>query len=372
MPAGSQELPFGAPEGLELAEQLDARGRASRWAIVSDGASEGARRELWRLGDRDERVALRLRQLAEAGVGGFVDGGRDDDGPWLVRDLPARSLDQLRRDDPGPMPWAQAVSIVRQVARALAACEERSLFPGIVTPRAVVAEQRKETIRVLLPAEALVGAMVGAPAPRGGTDTGPKALLWSPPEKLDDALWDAASNRYALGVLLYELLAGRHPFGGAGLRHALAEARDAEAAPFAPEIARKLPAGLQSCCLRMLALDPERRPSSAAAIAGDLAAVMEAIDGVLADWGEPESESEPEPVSEPVDVAAIAQIIADIIGLLEVDLGEATARLETLRGRVGGRPLRDRVEAIAERLAEFDTDGAENLLRDLDQTLENY
>jgi len=104
----------------------------------------------------------------------------------------------------------------------------------------------------------------------------------------------------------------------------------------------------------------------------DLAAVMEAIDGVLADWGEPESESEPEPVSESLDVAAIAQIIADIIGLLEVDLGEATARLETLRGRVGGRPLRDRVEAIAERLAEFDTDGAENLLRDLDQTLENY
>ncbi|MGC9527249.1 MAG: PAS domain-containing protein [Limnospira sp.] len=102
----------------------------------------------------------------------------------------------------------------------------------------------------------------------------------------------------------------------------------------------------------------------------DLAEVMDGIDALLVEWGEPESE--PESAAPPLDVAAIAQIIADIIGLLEVDLGEATARLETLRRRAGDTPLRDRAEAIAQRLAEFDTDGAENLLRDLKKTLENY
>ena len=268
MVEGSRELPSSTPEeqGYAASNPLEPRGRARRWAMPGG-------RELWRLESQDERVALRMGQLGQSGVGGFVDAGRDDDGPWLVRALPADTLDQLRRRQPGPMRWPRAVEVVRQVARALAACEELSLFPGAVTPSAVRATDDQDEVRVVLPADALVGAMVGAPAPRGGTETGPKALLWSPPEKLDDALWDAASNRYATGVLLYELLSGRHPFAGAGLRHALAEARHAEAAPFSPEVARTLPAGLQSCCLRLIARDPERRPASARAIEEELAAV---------------------------------------------------------------------------------------------------
>lgn len=268
MADGSPELPRSTPDdgGYVVGEALESRGRASRWSV--DGG-----RELWRLQDADERVARRLRQIAEAGVGGFVDGGRDEDGWWLVRDLPAETLEQLRRREPGAMEWRRAVDIGRRVARALAACEERSLFPGAVFPSAVMACQERDGARVVLPADALVGAMVGAPAPRGGTDTGPKALLWSPPEKLDDALWDAASNRYAVGVLLYELLSGRHPFAGAGLRHALREARRAEAAPFAADVARQLPAGLMSLCLRLVARDPDRRPGTATAIADELDAV---------------------------------------------------------------------------------------------------
>lgn len=268
MGESSPELPRSTPEdaGYVVGERLDGRGRAQRWAL------EGGR-QLWRLERADERVALRLRQLAEDGVGGFVDGGRDDAGPWLVRHLPRETLDQLRRREPSAMAWRRAVGVVERVARALAACEARSLFPGAVTPSAVMATEEGDEVRVVLPADALVGAMVGAPAPRGGTETGPKALLWSPPEKLDDALWDAASNRYAAGVLLYDLLSGRHPFSGAGLRHALREARQVEAAPFAKEVARALPAGLQSLCLRLIARDPDRRPATARAIAEQLESV---------------------------------------------------------------------------------------------------
>jgi eukaryotic-like serine/threonine-protein kinase len=251
--------------GLTLGSALDARGRASRARV------DGSSRELWRLEASDDRVVRRLLRLAESGIGGFVDAGLDDEGIWLLRAVPDKTLESLRRDASGPWPHERAVSMALAIAEALAACEAASLFPGAVTSATVCASESGE---VQLPADSLVGAMVGEPgAVRGGTDTGPKALLWSPPEKLDDALWDASSNRYALGVLLYDLLAGQHPFGGAGLRHALREARQDEAAPFARDVARKLPPGLQSTCLKLIARDPAERPASAAAIAEALGAI---------------------------------------------------------------------------------------------------
>lgn len=363
MADGSKELPRSTPQdvGHVVGEPLEPRGRAARWSL------EGGR-ELWRLDRDDQRVALRLRQLSVAGVGGFVDGGVDDDGLWLVRDLPRETLDQLRRAQPGAMPWRRAVEIVQRVARALAACEERSLFPGAATPSAVMATDDDGDLRVVLPADALVGAMVGAPAPRGGTNTGPKVLLWSPPEKLDDALWDAASNRYAVGVLLYELLSGRHPFAGAGLRHALREARQAEAAPFAAEVARTLPAGLMSTCLRLIARDPERRPATAAAIAEELEAVSRrgtasdanrpSLDATVAepdeddDHRESRSRSHPEraaPAPERLDLrwllAALSRgrlrLLPAALGLVVCGLGVAFALGAPEAEPIGG-PGRDR------------------------------
>ncbi|HEX5632092.1 MAG TPA: hypothetical protein VFX50_02655, partial [Gemmatimonadales bacterium] len=98
----------------------------------------------------------------------------------------------------------------------------------------------------------------------GASDTRAKAILWQPPE--GGAAWDSAANRYALGAMVYEMMAGAHPFGGAGLRHALKEASEHEAAPFVPEVARGLPAGLQSLVLKLIARDPSARPKSASDI----------------------------------------------------------------------------------------------------------
>ncbi|MEZ4443997.1 MAG: hypothetical protein R3B72_33290 [Polyangiaceae bacterium] len=236
---------------------LDARGRARRWVVDDDA---GALRELWRLPADAGRVGQRLLALGEQGLGGFVDFGEDEQGPWLLRVLPATSLERRRRERPGPWAWAEVAPIIERLLQALAAAEAASLFPGPVLPAAISVGDGG----VVVPAEPLVGGMVGEAAARGGTDLDAKALLYAPPESMEAALWDAAANRYAAGVILYDLLSGTHPFGGAGLRHALDEARQAEAAPFETAIARELPPGVMSLCLRLVARDPARRPGSAA------------------------------------------------------------------------------------------------------------
>ena len=52
---------------------------------------------------------------------------------------------------------------------------------------------------------------------------------WVPPEQAGGAPWDAAANRYVLGLVAYRLIAGEHPFAGGGLRGAFAGLEYAEA-----------------------------------------------------------------------------------------------------------------------------------------------
>src|SRR5258706_26630 len=80
------------------------------------------------------------------------------------------------------------------------------------------------------------------------------------------AAWDAAANRYVLGLVAYRLIAGVHAFEGAGLRRAIAE-QEAGAPPFEDAIARAIEPGVQSFVLAMLSGDPRARPRDAAAIA---------------------------------------------------------------------------------------------------------
>jgi eukaryotic-like serine/threonine-protein kinase len=229
---------------------------------------------LWRLPLHDDPVGDRLLSFGEANLGGFVDGGIDDEGVWLVRRLGAASLTEVLREQKGPWPWRDAIAIAIGIARALAAAERAALFPGPLSPDAAVLHEAGKPASVVLRAEALVLALVGADASAARSSES-VAPLWTPPEQASGAVWDGAGNRYALGLLAYRLLAGAHPFGGAGLRHALAEAARREPPPFADEIAATLPPGLQSLVLRMLHPSVHRRPPSAEAIAKELTSYVE-------------------------------------------------------------------------------------------------
>ncbi len=112
-------------------------------------------------------------------------------------------------------------------------------------------------------------------ATRAGDAAGPLrgTIQYMAPELLKGGRPDRLSDIYSLGVIFYLALTGRLPFDGEAsevLRRAPAEA---------PEDPRSLrpgiPEGLERLVLAMLSKDRSERPSSAAAVIGELSRVME-------------------------------------------------------------------------------------------------
>jgi len=220
--------------------------------------------------DVEPAVARRLVELGACGVGGFVELPGEEptpELPRLARRRPTRTAEDLV---PGERwAWREALAVVRDLAGALRACEARSLAPGALAPRGMVLAPG-----VWVAADELVAALTGragVPEQRAGAG----AMAWWPPAQADGAPWDAAANRYVLGLLAYRLLAGVAPFGGAGLRHALGARGEGAPAPFEDAVARALPPGVQTLVLAMLDPVLARRPATAERIAARCRELLE-------------------------------------------------------------------------------------------------
>jgi tetratricopeptide (TPR) repeat protein len=109
----------------------------------------------------------------------------------------------------------------------------------------------------------------------GGDLTGASELLGTPhylaPEAIrgGGAALTAASDVYALGIVLYALLTGRTPFAGASPAELPALLNETD--PPAPRLlAPVVPRDLETICLHCLEREPARRYLGAAALAADL------------------------------------------------------------------------------------------------------
>jgi len=246
--------PGGGPargrEGLRrarLALRLHAGYRDGRGAVgASRPASSRSRRSSW-------------RSVCRASAASTSALGEDAEGVFLVRRAPSLTLDAMAKGE--RVEGLSALAKVRDLARALDACERAAIFPGPLRPADVALSGVGRT-EAWIVAEHYVRALVGDAMLASGTSSGPSPR-WTPPEQASGAPWDNAANRYVLGLVAYRLIAGAHPFSGIGLRDAM-RAQAESPPPFDDDVARALRPGLQSLVLAMLDPDATKRPRPAA------------------------------------------------------------------------------------------------------------
>jgi hypothetical protein len=313
-------------------EALDPIGRASRFACV---LATGTPAELWCFAASEAGVVKKLVQLGLAGAFGFDVGfGSDDEGAFVLRRVPARTLDGLGKGE--RLDGLTALAKVRDLARALAACEKSAIFPGPMRPADVVLSSAGRT-EAWLAADGYVRALCGDARTASGSSSGPSPR-WTPPEQAGGAPWDSAANRYVLGLVAYRLVAGAHPFSGIGLRDAM-RAQSSAPPPFDDDAARALRPGTQSLILAMLDPDATKRPGSAEEIARRCEEIVREGEPAKAVGRAPEATAPRAPALAPPRAPAPALALAPrralltalpiAVGLLVAIVGLVTSRAST-------------------------------------------
>ncbi|HZU95380.1 MAG TPA: tetratricopeptide repeat protein [Planctomycetota bacterium] len=184
--------------------------------------------------------------------------------------LPGGSLHDLVKAR-GALPWPEAATLARGVARGLAAIHARGLVHRDLKPQNVLLDAAR---RPKITDFGLVRRSPGLAQSEHLTKTG--VLLgtyaYMAPEMAERADVDFRADLYSLGALAYELLSGAPPFEGVGLilvKKLLTDAPRSLAA-------RGVPAKLDALVLRLLAKKPEERPETATDVARDLDDILAA------------------------------------------------------------------------------------------------
>ena len=176
----------------------------------------------------------------------------------------------------GPLGLAEAVTILRDVARALAYAHAHGVVHRDIKPENVLLAGDTAVVTDFGIAKALAAATTHAPTGGPTPDDGAAALtltglgmtLGTPaymaPEQATGDVVDARADVYAWGVVAFELLAGRHPFAGKTTAPQLIAAQIGETPAPLPDVAPGVPPGLAALVMRCLAKDPASRPATAA------------------------------------------------------------------------------------------------------------
>ena len=174
--------------------------------------------------------------------------------------LDGAPLDNILLD--GAMPIWRTARLGRQVASALAAAHHSNIVHRDLKPRSILLlplRSRQDFVKLL---DFGTATLHGALTERGFSVTG---RLVGAPQYMAPEQWDradevsGAADIYALGLILYECLAGRHPFAGVD---AIAEWRRVHAAASVPSLGPEVPSELTQLIQRMLSKTPSERPSA--------------------------------------------------------------------------------------------------------------
>ena len=208
-------------------------------------------------------AARRATEFEHPHIGRMIETGDEDGTLFLVSEwIPGASLEtRLRR---APLNRAETAGDMRQLAEGLNYLHQNGALHGDLRPRQILTAgdgSLKLTDAYLATAYAQAGVAF--------SDVEHDATYYLAPERFDGAPPTAASDLYALGVILYRMLTGRVPFDGPSpLSIAMRHRNDAPLHP--SQFNRNCPADLEAIALRLLEKNPQTRYQSAAQLLSDL------------------------------------------------------------------------------------------------------
>jgi len=166
----------------------------------------------------------------------------------------------------GPLPWEEAVDVAVQIASALSAAHRQE-------PPIVHRDLKPENVMVLDDGGIKVmdfGIAKVLMALSKTTTHSVGTLQYMSPEQIDATTVDARSDLYCLGLVLYEMLAGKAPFESASPRELLNLQCTAAPPPLPDAVRGALPKGVERLLYELLEKKPDDRPASAADVLHEL------------------------------------------------------------------------------------------------------
>jgi serine/threonine protein kinase len=216
---------------------------------------------------RFQREAVAATQAGHEGIVLVTDCDVDARGAhFIVMELlEGEDLAQLLKRE-GPLELARALDLASQIASALSAAHKKGIVHRDLKPRNIFLARtasRKDVVKVLdfgiskmtsidsaEESLTLVGHVIGTPH-------------YMAPEQADGE-WavDQRADVYALGVILFEMLTHKRPFGGDSVRTLIVQKLAVDAPTLAKAAGRPFAPGIEDMIAHALAREPGRRIAS--------------------------------------------------------------------------------------------------------------
>jgi len=286
-PAAGESRAAAVPARVSLAEGRFAAGELinTRYQIIGL-LGKGGMGEVYRANDRklDQPVALKFlpesmaqdaamlarfhnevrvaRQVSHPNVCRVYDLGDLNGQPYLSMEyIDGEDLGSLLRRI-GRLPADRAIEFTRRICAGLAAAHDKGVLHRDLKPSNIMVDSKGQVFITDFGLAAVTGELREAQA-REGTPA------YMAPEQLAGKEVTARSDIYSLGLVLYEMFAGRRPFEARTLAEMMRLQQQSTPASITTTVKDVDPA-VERVIQRCLAPDPRQRPATALAVAAAL------------------------------------------------------------------------------------------------------